>query len=168
MGLRIESMLMFGYLKRQSSRGETEMVFNIVKEERTGIKCESSFPGNLGPSLYQVPPQLLVNKDLVSSDPITHLVSLHPPCSPYESLWLMKLSLLCEICLNSTIAIPEISSNPVLFVLLSHLYLLKRPNKANTPDALFMLQLSLELIKLIVISYKQSIGLSLTASVDSK
>lgn len=69
---------------------------------------------------------------------------------------------------NSTIAAPVISSNPVLFVLLSHLYLLNRPYKANTLDALFMLWLSLELIKLIVTSYKLSIGLSPTASVDSK
>ena len=51
----------------------------------------------------------------------------------------------------------SLGSNPVLFVLLHHLYLFKRPDKANTPDVMFTLQLSLELIKLIVTSYKLQI-----------
>lgn len=54
-----------------------------------------------------------------------------------------------------------------LFVLLSHLYLFNRPDKANICDALFILWLSLEHIKLIITSYKPEIGIFLLASVDS-
>jgi len=35
----------------------------------------------------------------------------------------------------------SLGSNTVLFVLLHHLHLFKRPDKANTPDAMFTLQL---------------------------
>lgn len=64
--------------------------------------------------------------------------------------------------------IPLISSNPALFELLPYLNSLERPNKANAPDALFMLQLSLELIKLIVTPYKLCSAFLQQQSVDSK
>ncbi|PKU39509.1 hypothetical protein llap_10187 [Limosa lapponica baueri] len=59
-----------------------------------------------------------------------------------------------------------ISPDLVVFVLLSHLYLFKRPDKANTCDALFTLRLSLQHIKLIIAPYRLEIGILLLASVD--
>lgn len=71
-------------------------------------------------------------------------------------------------CISGAATSAPISPGPVLFVLLSHLYLFKRPDKANVCDALFILWLSLEHIKLIITSYKPEIGIFLLASVDSK
>lgn len=71
-------------------------------------------------------------------------------------------------CISSAASTVLISPDPVLFVLLSHLYLFKRPDKTNTCDALFILWLSLEHIKLIITSYKLEIGIFSLASVDSK
>lgn len=69
---------------------------------------------------------------------------------------------------TALVVLTLISHDPALFVLLSHLYLFKRPDKANTCDALFILWLSLEHIKLIITSYKLEIGIFSLASVDSK
>lgn len=71
-------------------------------------------------------------------------------------------------CISSTATSTPIRPGLVVFVLLSHLYLFKRPDKANICDALFILWLSLEHIKLIITSYKPEIGIFLLASVDSK
>lgn len=60
---------------------------------------------------------------------------------------------------QGAVTITPTSLNLVVFVLLSHLYLFKRPGKANTCDALFILWLSLEHIKLIITSYKLEIGI---------
>jgi len=80
----------------------------------------------------------------------------------------MQPSLVGGVCISGAATIAPISPDLVLFVLLSHLYLFKRPDKANTCDALFILRLSLEHIKLIITSYKLEIGIFLLASVDSK
>lgn len=69
---------------------------------------------------------------------------------------------------QGAVTITPTSPDLVVFVLLSHLYLFKRPDKANTCDALFILWLSLEHIKLIITSYELEIGIFLLASVDSK
>lgn len=56
-------------------------------------------------------------------------------------------------------ALPPTGPSLVVFVLLSHLYLFNRPDKASTCDALFILWLSLEHIKLIITPYEPEIGI---------